>query len=212
MKRFKYDWLVYAIVGLACLVFGILIMPPVAVIKADKFICAIIAATLIAYFAFYIYRKYDKMRKYSKEVMIVAILHFAVIIYLIVAAILLIFDTSIIGSNNIVSNIGRIIGILLWCHGLVSIIEESHQRSNSRFGFLHIYIAIILLSLGCYCFFNVNITFETICWVLFGILMFIFLLAAIFTLIFWPKASPEKREARARKKELKNQKEEEPQN
>ena len=199
MKRFKYDWLVYGIVGLICLVLGILIMPPVAVIKADKLICGLIALTLIVYFAFYVYRKYDKVKKLPTEVLIVTIIQFVVIIYLITAAILLIFDINIIG-NGIVNQIGRIIGILLWCHGLVNIIEEAHNRSRGRFGFIQIYISIILISLGCYCFFNINISRETIIWVLFGILMCVFLLGLIFFFVFKPKLTEEQKKAKADKK------------
>ena len=191
MKRFKFDWLVYAIIGLAALVFAILIMPSIAIINTEKFVSGIVAVGLLATFIYYVYRKHDKMKTISKEELIVTIIQWLLVLYLTTAAVLLIFDINIIGSDNLVHSLGRIIGVILWAHGIVGVIEELHNRNKEKWGFLLIYLAIILITIGCFFFFNVNLTFDTICWIIFVLLLIVFIFCLVCFILFRPRKKKE---------------------
>lgn len=203
MKKFKFNWLVYAIIALASLVLAILIMPPVAVIDSEKFICGVLAAGLIIYLVFYLLANAFKYKEKALEVQVVVAIELLAIAYFALGSFLLIFDTNIIGINNIVRNIGRIIGATLWLRAVVLIISEANRRSRQKFGEFFIYLAIILITFGTYCFFNVNITFETVCWFIFVIFVIVAIFTAYLAVHFYPKLTAEqkalKKERQAKK-------------
>ncbi len=186
MKRFKYDWLVYAILGLAFLVVGILICPAVNVINSQKVISAVIGVLLILYFAFFIMSNLDRFKNKNAELKIISSIEILVIIFLIVTSFLAVFDIYVLNAQ-ITKNVSMIIGLAIWLRGIVNVVNEVYYQKTTKGGKFYKYFAIVLITIGTYCFFNIKITDETIAWIIAVIFALIGLFGIFLTFTFYPK-------------------------
>lgn len=203
MKKFKYNWLVFGAIAVILITIGILIMPSVNVINSEKLVSIIIGVCIIGYLVFVVLANVGKYKGKSFEVKLFQFIEILAVLYLSVASFLLAFDISIIGTNGVVNQIGRVIGGTLFIRGLVIAVSEVNDRSVTRYGKLYIYAAIVLVVLGTYGFFNVNVTIETICWILFAIFAIIGIAFLVMAIYNYPKLTKEEKlaleEEKARK-------------
>ena len=196
IKRFKFDYIVYLLLGLACITFGIVVLPFVT--DFGKNILEIITAVfLIVYLIGFLLPKV--LKKKNNLILAFHIIEFVVVGLLALGNILSQFKIL-----NI-SGVTETLGVTLFMRGLSELVVSYCANTEHRKKFYLFLIDVVILSFGVYLFAKPILTDEQVLIILGTLFILLGALATFIAVKFWKRLPKAEREAKKKAKLAKKQ-------
>lgn len=186
MHKFKFDWLIYGLLGFTLIVFGILVLPVIQAVDSTKWISGFISILIITFLAIFVFPTFSGFKEKTTENKLILVAELLLNLFFIVSCILIIFDINILG-DNITDNISILFSIIIWFRGAVMLVNEALTKRNSKSGKLYKYIGILLVTIGTYVFFNIDISLKEFNWFVSILFMFLGVVAVILCAAYYPR-------------------------